>query len=104
MTTVIIEVYDLFEPGEYETVSKEKRFENLVKALFVSDDVEVEKNKNIIRGTFLYKVDLNLTIKHEGLMKPLTYGEVAMILCHFCKTLRIIRENGEELAFYTDTN
>ncbi len=102
--TTVIEAYELFEPGEYESVSREERFENLVKAFFESEDVTVETDKNVIRGRILYKVDLNLTVNHDGLMKPLTFRDVAYMLCRFCKTLRIIREDGEELAFYTDTN
>ncbi len=102
--TTVIEAYDLFEPGKDETMSREKRFENLVRALFESDDVTAEKNKNVFNGRIFYAVSLNLTIRHEGLMKPLTFKDVAYVLCCFCKTLRIIREDGEELAFYTDAN
>ncbi len=102
--TTVIEVFDLLETGKYEGVSKEKRFENLIKAFFVSDDVKSETNKTVVRGTVIYKVDLSLTVRHEELMRPLTYSDIAMMLCHFCKTLRILRDDGVELAFYTDTN
>ncbi len=64
----------------------------------------MEIDKKVIRGDIIYKIDLCLTVQYEGLMKPLNYKDVAMMLCHFCRTLRIIREDGIELAFYTDAN
>lgn len=100
----VIEAYDLFEPEEHENVSREERLISFVKVFFGTENVKVERNKNIIRGRFLYKVDLNLIVNYDGSIKPLSFGEIAYILCRFCKTLRIIREGGEELAFCTVTN